>query len=457
MGLLDSYMPSGQGVLDDPSQAGILSMALGLLSSSGPSTRPISLGQALGTAGVQGMQTYSQMQQAQQERALRDMQMRTVAMDLKQKQIAADKQQRMEDAYRNFGKTREANNALGVANANLIQTALSAGGGPTVANADRPQRLQQPVATSGQAQSDNNYSRHLEFARFLESNGLPEEAQKYYDLAEKFRPKFATEPRTVMGPGNTPVLVQMADDGTVRPIQGDYRPAEKLVFENTGGDVSGLNPYTGAVVSSTRRTMSPSDRVTLRGQDMTDRRARELNAITREGQQTQVVNDPIRGPLLVNKATGIGRQAIGVDGRPIPGEIPAKREQSAKNVLDILTEVDGLLEKSTGSYAGAARDQAARAFGIATKGAETTAKLKVLEGNLMLTMPRMEGPQSNLDVVLYRQNAGLIGDPTVPAQIKKGAVQTIRHLNEKYAGVQAQTGASAHPQDIEALLRKYGE
>jgi len=50
----------------------------------------------------------------------------------------------------------------------------------------------------------------------------------------------------------------------------------------------------------------------------------------------------------------------------------------------------------------------------------------------MTNMPRMEGPQSDADVKLYRDAAGQIGDPTVPASIKKAAVGTIRQLQEKY-------------------------
>jgi hypothetical protein len=44
----------------------------------------------------------------------------------------------------------------------------------------------------------------------------------------------------------------------------------------------------------------------------------------------------------------------------------------------------------------------------------------------------MEGPQSDKDVALYREMAGRIGDPTVPAAEKRAAVATIRSLQQKY-------------------------
>jgi hypothetical protein len=105
-----------------------------------------------------------------------------------------------------------------------------------------------------------------------------------------------------------------------------------------------------------------------------------------------------------------------------------KKAQSSKDVLAILDEAEPIISQATGSYGGYVADQAARIFGASTDGAKATA--------LMLKMPRMEGPQSNLDVQMYREAAGQIGDPTVPADTKLAAVQSIRSLNEKYAGVE---------------------
>jgi len=50
-------------------------------------------------------------------------------------------------------------------------------------------------------------------------------------------------------------------------------------------------------------------------------------------------------------------------------------------------------------------------------------------------MPKMSGPQSDKDVILYRQMAGTIGDPTIPRETKKAALNTIREIQNRYAGV----------------------
>jgi hypothetical protein len=112
-----------------------------------------------------------------------------------------------------------------------------------------------------------------------------------------------------------------------------------------------------------------------------------------------------------------------------------KKVSEAKDVIALLDEVDTLLPKATGSYAGAGVDQAARFFGASTSGAEATAQLKTLQGALISKMPKMSGPQSDKDVQLYREMAGQVADPTIPVSARQKASETIRKLNEKYAGL----------------------
>jgi hypothetical protein len=124
----------------------------------------------------------------------------------------------------------------------------------------------------------------MALAQRLRAQGFHKEAAAEEDAARKDRPKFANEPRVVMGPNNKPMLVQMADDGTVRPIEGGYGVAEKLNFQGAGGNTLGLDPYTSEVKSTIKHTQSPdsiaSNAIAIRGQNMTDARARELNAAT---------------------------------------------------------------------------------------------------------------------------------------------------------------------------------
>lgn len=110
-----------------------------------------------------------------------------------------------------------------------------------------------------------------------------------------------------------------------------------------------------------------------------------------------------------------------------------KKGADAKTVLGTLDIADQIIDKATGSGVGAATDKAAGFFGKSTEGAQATAQLQVLQAGLMLNMPRMEGPQSDRDVELYRQAAASLGDPTVPNAQKKAAIAVIRRIQQQYA------------------------
>lgn len=163
--------------------------------------------------------------------------------------------------------------------------------------------------------------------------------------------------------------------------------------------------------------------IQISGQDMTDQRARDAN------QQGKVPAG--------YRATATGLEAI--PGGPADlkaGAEGQKRTTDANDVLSLLDEVDTLLPKSTGSTLGAAADWTAGAFGHATEGAKTVAQLKMIQGALVAKMPKMAGPQSDKDVLLYREMAGQVGDSSLPVETRQAAASMLRRLNEKYAGMQ---------------------
>lgn len=135
-------------------------------------------------------------------------------------------------------------------------------------------------------------------------------------------------------------------------------------------------------------------------------------------------------------------QAVGQKRGEVSGEIQ-KKGVAALSSNDTIDLANSLIDVATGSAAGAARDKVVGLLGYAPKGAQATAELKVLQANLMANMPRMEGPQSDRDVQLYREASGQIGDPSVPREIKKSAVRMIRQLNDKY--IQRGSAASSAP------------
>lgn len=154
--------------------------------------------------------------------------------------------------------------------------------------------------------------------------------------------------------------------------------------------------------------------------------------------------DPVTGartPLssLEQEATGAREvkqaEAEGAAFGKAAGEISGgiqKKGSDAKGAQKALEGAEALIDIATGSGAGAVRDKFAAAFGYSTDAANALAELKVLQANLMLAQPRMEGPQSDRDVQLYREAAAQLGEPGVPAAQKKAALRRIIELQNKY-------------------------
>lgn len=112
-----------------------------------------------------------------------------------------------------------------------------------------------------------------------------------------------------------------------------------------------------------------------------------------------------------------------------------QKTNDANDVLKILKQADPLVKTATSSGLGNIYDKSYAFFGGSSEGANDAAQLKALEGNLVSKMPKMSGPQSDKDVLMYKQMAGQIGDPTIPVEQKQAAMEAIREINSRYAGV----------------------
>lgn len=116
-----------------------------------------------------------------------------------------------------------------------------------------------------------------------------------------------------------------------------------------------------------------------------------------------------------------------------------KRARDANDVISTLNQAAPIVGRSTGSGLGAMADSVAGFFGHSTQGAEAADQLRVLEGDLIAKMPKMSGPQSDRDALLYKQMAAQVGDPTIPIERKQKAMQALAELQAKYAGIPAPT------------------
>lgn len=127
------------------------------------------------------------------------------------------------------------------------------------------------------------------------------------------------------------------------------------------------------------------------------------------------------------------------------------KERSAKDNLSLIDEILAkdetgrtILDKATGSGVGAIYAGGKQFFGKSDESTQANSALNVYGGRLLNNVPRMEGPQSDKDVATYREQAGKIADPTIPAADKKSALNIIRDLSEKYADGPASSAPPAN-------------
>jgi len=127
---------------------------------------------------------------------------------------------------------------------------------------------------------------------------------------------------------------------------------------------------------------------------------------------------------------------LGKTGKPsaqvqIAAQAKTKAKQDIERAIVELgkaTQDGGLIDKSTGSGAGALVDIGAGFIGQATPGAIAVGQLKPIYDMVLKMVPRFEGPQSDKDTKTYQDAAGQLANPAVPNAQKKAAGREILRL-----------------------------
>lgn len=319
MGLLDMF--GGLGNLGAEQTEGLLAAAARGLQNSGPSRTPVSLGQAAGFAieGFQGGVADAKRRKMEQEQArqmaeLRAMQIRDSESDYANQELTRDEAKRLADAYKARTSPEQQSFAAKL-------DYLGGDTRPTLANAAKLDSMPQtragtPGAPGGQ--SGGLYESLMSEAQWLKSQGFVAQAMAKEKEAITVRPKWNDKPQTVMGADGKPSLVQMADDGTVRPIQGGYGVANELYFGDLGGSIGAFDKFTGERKGNVAKSATP-DAV------MSNNRMRERMAFDREqanGGEAAFTPEAIDNaaarynidgtlpPMGMGKAGAAGRSAI---------------------------------------------------------------------------------------------------------------------------------------------------
>lgn len=307
MGLLDQFAN-----LDPDQTQGLLAAAAQMLQQSGPSRTPVGFGQVVGGGlqAYQGSMLDAKKRKQEQEQAAQMAQLRGLQIQEAQGGLADHDQARKEaERYRAYlmggGQGAQAGQATPMPPSQPASAMLA----PSLAG----QSMQPPQTTQASAgPAFGSYEYMMAKAQDLMKNGFPAQAQAMMKEAVSSRPKFANEPRTVMGPNGKPMLVQMADDGTVRPIEGGYGLAEKLHFQDTGGGYAGLGEYSGDVKTQGKKTITAGEAASLA----------QSERHFREGQTTPQYMETSEGIMALPKKLSpgqlpTGQLVMGPNGAPL--------------------------------------------------------------------------------------------------------------------------------------------
>lgn len=112
----------------------------------------------------------------------------------------------------------------------------------------------------------------------------------------------------------------------------------------------------------------------------------------------------------------------------------------ASEMMRIIGEAKKELPNATGSGVGALYAEGKKFVGESDAQTQADRKLELYSGWLVSNVPRMEGPQSNFDVMNYQKMAADVGNRSLPIEDRMAALQGLELLQQKYAG-----GAPAAP------------
>lgn len=270
----------------------------------------------------------------------------------------------------------------------------------------------------------------LDVQRGLSAGYTPDELMKLDSLRNVGQNEVT---RTIKGMQNGREVEQQFDKFG-RPVGQSFDQYRAPIEVATGDKKQFVDPYTLKPQATFAMGQSPDSRAS-------NAVAWANNAVSRD----RLAFDKQGGAEGV-KPKLVGDQWVTAPNDMQPGQtrpaMPTTGQKDATEALALIQTARGIIPKSTGSYLGTGVDQAARVFGASTGGDTAAAQLKALEGALVSKMPKMSGPQSDKDVLLYKQMAGEIGDPTIPQSRKIAALDVIEEIQKRHAGQPAPAAKS---------------
>lgn len=140
---------------------------------------------------------------------------------------------------------------------------------------------------------------------------------------------------------------------------------------------------------------------------------------------------------VVDPESATATVATGPDGKPYQTPEQRKNAQRNKQIVAALGEAKSILSagKATSGGVQSTLAEVARGVNYTTEGMKDAAKLKNLSAWLTSNTPRMEGPQSDRDVKMYSEMAGMLGDESRTLEERKAAFSSLVKLIQKYRDI----------------------
>jgi len=261
-----------------------------------------------------------------------------------------------------------------------------------------------------------------------------------YVPATEYQP--ATQGGELIG-GNTHVPAQPAIAGLSREesamknlFTSDNPEMQELAMKMITGTGSGADGLTARRKDyELYKDMSPEEKeewgASIRGYRMDDYGGFRGH-MTPRGVRGRVDKTP--PPQDLPEFKGAQTKAIN-DAELVAKEIASKREKDLQqlNFLNQIEKAGTLLDLDpTASGFGTMVDDVTGYFGGAFDSADVAEQLRGVEAWMTSNVPRMEGPQSDNDIKMYKQMAAVIGDSTIPVSRRKAALKTLKDLQIKY-------------------------
>lgn len=187
--------------------------------------------------------------------------------------------------------------------------------------------------------------------------------------------------------------------------------------------------------------LSAKDNLTLQ----TTRRGQDISAATARRGQDLANNPELQGRIETAKVLGKARgEEIAAPTKDVQANVKALKS-AGYDVETGKDSISDLIQKSTGSFAGAGTDLALRGVGISTGGAKAIAALKTYESKLTqdLLGGKMGAGISNADRDFIVAGIGQIADSTLPVETRQAAWNAVKERMRVAGMVPAPKGENA--------------